>query len=207
MEARSLVYVLAASALILLAGLAGYALWANTAQAHGGESGVEDYQGRGMMGGMMGMGGGMGAPAMSEAVHGGKEYPQDGYEEGFMDMWCWQVMDEMGFPMDPEMPLAPISLEAIQGTVKEVSVRRMILVVETEEGATVTLRALSKYVDMSDGSLTFGPWILAQLEPGDTVSVKAVVRGGERGVALGISFDENEYLHPMVAFRELAGEH
>ncbi len=229
MEGRTLAYVLAASALVLLAGLGGYAVWATTtAQAHGeGSDETVGYQGwigmGGMMGeGMMGMGGGMGrgAPGMggygdhdeapfASGRMGGDEhgYMDRGYGEGFMDEWCWEAMGDMGFPMYPDMPFGPISLEEFEATVKEVDVESMIIVVETEDGETITLKALSRYVDMESGAFTFGPWILAQLEPGDDVAVKAVVRGGDRGVALGIGFGGSEYLHPMLAFKELAGGH
>ncbi len=220
MDARGLAYALVASVAIALAGFAGYLLWsADPAQAHGGSDGYEVYRPMGYdeghedeyerRGGPMApmMGGHEESWAIRGGMGGEHGYPMD------EDM-CYCEMEEMMEEFMEEMPWFDwdewpmgwrvFDLETVTGVVVEVDVKRLEIVVETADGETIEAKALMRYVNMSDGAITFGPWILAQLEPGDEVEL-TVAEARFASVALGIAFGGEEYLHPLLAF-EVLGE-
>ena len=189
--------VLVAS-ILLLAGLAvgGLAIYS---YAHGGPddgymdledtsaSGSKEYRGYGGMGmGMMDSDDDHYEPMVrseEEHCHYMKD-PMEGYRD--MEHWGWM----------------PMEVEYIEGTVVYVDIDDMELTIETSEGEKVELKAAKMYVNMEDGSLTFSPWILAQLEPGDEVEV--AVYGWGRWMRLaGIEVGGVEYLHPYLALEQL----
>ncbi len=167
----------------------------------------------GGFGGMMGMGG--------EQAHedSGSQEPMIGgsYEDdmpgmgpgmgmGMMDYdemmkECEEEMEEMGFSHDDDYWYG--NLAEITGTVQYVNIERRAVVIVDDAGEDYLLRIPAIFINMSDGTVTFAPWIVAQLEPGTVVEAKAFIGGDDYGVLAGITIGDSEFLIPKLALETL----
>lgn len=152
---------------------------------------------------MDGMGGMMGSNGYAEQPVAG---PQGGMgSSGQEGCPMEDIMDEMiGMEaMDDEaMDFRGLNMVEVNGTVVEVIDRDNKIVVDTGNN-NVTVKVLNMYVDVSNGYLFSGVWLVEQLEDlvdsGATVQVSITGAGGGYGVAaLSITVDGiGSYAVPM----------
>ncbi len=97
-----------------------------------------------------------------------------------------------------------VALESINGTVVETIDRGNLIVVETDDGETITVKILGTYIDVDTGYLTSGVWLFEQIDDridaGENVSVSVIGVGIKKVTpALGITIDGvDTYMTPML---------
>lgn len=116
------------------------------------------------------------------------DYMEDWYDDDMMDDDMWKYVR---------------NATKIEGQVAMVDLDKRLLVIVDESGDEYYLRITVPLVDLSDGSIVFAPWLVAQLDTGDSVSVYAIVGPRGNGMLAGLEIGGVEYLLPPLALESL----
>lgn len=86
------------------------------------------------------------------------------------------------------------NLTEVKGTVKEVNRTKGFIVIESN-GESYTVRLFKVYVRTEDGVLILGAWILANVKPGDSITVKGFGANGKL-LAVEVIWGGKDYQTP-----------
>jgi plastocyanin len=89
-------------------------------------------------------------------------------------------------------------LETVEARIVDVDLDHRVIVAEVE-GEEVEVMVAGAYVDLESGVMVYGPWLAAQLEPGDEVRMTVAGVAGHRYMLMGIEFSGAVYAHPAIA--------